>query len=406
MDTPRLKIRTSAIWESLAIGAIIGSIIFLTGLAIFDTDNFAPLILLPVYCVVPYLIVAAFIRASRRRRVGTVLMHVEEAVRLNLPLHDMMLAAAQSESGKTRRRLLALHDRLIEGQSLAPALYYALPELSPAKTRAIAAAERIGKLPEELRRMLNRYLPQGRHAPDLDRFYRIYAVLISMCMVALVSGLIAIVVFPKFESIAAAFGLKLPWITRLVMSLCSSYILVSAAAAVLLMAAIPWSGAIRDYIVWCIPVAGGAAQDRGMAELCAFLTDAMEAGLPMDAALREAEEAQQNAVLRRRLHRWRTRLESGQAIETAAGRAGMPALVGSMLKSAVNGEGKMQVMSFLARHYEYRFSRFREVLRAVAIPAFVTVMGALVLVVQLSIFQPMLSLIDSLSSGGHHRGGF
>jgi type II secretory pathway component PulF len=60
-------------------------------------------------------------------------------------------------------------------------------------------------------------------------------------------------------------------------------------------------------------------------------------------------------------------------------------------------------MSFLARHYEYRFSRMRELLRSAVIPAMVCVMGTAVLFIVLAVFQPLIALINAQSYGS---GGF
>jgi type II secretory pathway component PulF len=314
--------------------------------------------------------------------------------------------AAWSESGRTRRALLDVHRWLQEGQPLSTALYRGVPEISAASARAIAAAEQIGRVPEELRRQLKRYLPQGEHAPDLDRFYRPYSVLTSVMLVFIMCGMLGTFVMPKMTSILAGFGHHLPWITQVIMAVCQSNVTLLIVGALAVVVCIPWRGAMRDYLVSCVPVAAGAARDHGLADLFSFLGDALESGQPMDAALLHAEQAQPNAIIRRHIRHWRNNIEAGGAVGESAGRAGLPPLVTRMLKTATSSENAQQVMSFLARHYEYRFSRFREILRAAAIPAYVTIMGALVLLVQLSVFQPMIALIDATAGAGHHHGGF
>jgi type II secretory pathway component PulF len=407
MENMQLNVRPSSIRESIAATVIVCTIVGLTCMGIFGDESVKWLILTPLYCIVPILIGVAIVRAMRRRRVGTVLAHVEEAVRLNLPLTDMMRAASNSESLKTRERLMVLHDNLQVGQPLALALYNALPEMPPSDARAIAAAMRIGSLPRELRRMLKRYIPTDGLSPNLDRYYRSYTALVSILLLVFVTLLISVVVYPKYFSLFASFGIKLPWISLIMIQFYSSYPIMILLAVLVLLFIIPWRGAAKDYLIWWVPVAGGAAHDEAMARLCAFLSDAIEAGQPMDEALLQAESAQPNAVVRNRVRIWRYRLTGGESIETAARHAAMPPLVVSMIKSARNGEGTLQVLTFLARHYEFRFSRLRELIRAAAIPTLVACTGALVLCVQLSIFKPLIAIIDVLALGnGPHRGGF
>jgi type II secretory pathway component PulF len=371
--------------------------------------NAAPVILMfAVWLLAPYLLIGDWLRSMRRRRAGMVLAHVEEAVRLNLPLAPMMLAAAQSEKGIGRWRLLDLHDRLEQGFPLGAALRSAVPELPKSSARGITAADEMGCLPEELRRLVRRYLPDDRFSPHLDRFYRWYAIVMMTALLTLICGMIEIVVMPKFRSILASHNQPLPLTTDILNNVCiylsnSPFLVIGAVVLVVFISLNP---TLRDYLIRMIPVAGGAARDQAMADLCAFLTDALEAGQPLDAALRQAAKAQPNAILRRRVQRWADRVANGQSMYDAANSSRLPSLFTGMLKSAGGGEGVVQAMSFLARHYEYRFSRLREMMRAAAIPIFVVLMGGVALSVELAIFQPILTMIDTTATYTHHLRGF
>jgi len=96
----------------------------------------------------------------------------------------------------------------------------------------------------------------------------------------------------------------------------------------------------------------------------------------------------------------------GQSLSDAARSAGMPALLTGMLATVHGSDDLANVMAFLGRHYEYRFSRLSEVLRAAAIPCFVFTVGAMVLLVELSVFQPMIAMNSVLSAPHIHGGGF
>ena len=96
------------------------------------------------------IVLVAWSRATqlvRRQRALLILGNLEKAVQLNLPMLRMILAAAQSEHGVLRKRLLALHERLDRGEPLDTALADAVPEIPPHIIRAIAAGQQIGCLP-------------------------------------------------------------------------------------------------------------------------------------------------------------------------------------------------------------------------------------------------------------------
>jgi type II secretory pathway component PulF len=74
-----------------------------------------------------------------------------------------------------------------------------------------------------------------------------------------------------------------------------------------------------------------------------------------------------------------------------------------MLATVRSTDDLAQVFSFLGRYYEFRFSRRRELLRAMYIPFVVALMGAVVLMIALSIFQPMIALTLAFA---RYAGGF
>jgi type II secretory pathway component PulF len=408
MESMNLKIRPSTFLETIAWFLAVALFIFLAYVSYFDWDDYGPLIIfLPIWILAPYLLVLDYIRSARRKRAAIVLAHVEEGVRLNLPLAPLLLAAADSESYKVRNRLLRLHDRLDQGEELGHALYYAVPEIPAPTARAVHAAGKIGRLPQMMRRLVRHAIPRQRIVPQIDRFYRNYAVFISIFLLSLVCGMIGLIVMPKFVSIFHDFHATLPWTTKLLVDFCNSYIPFFLVGIILLIAIFPWRGTPRDIVIYYTPVLGGMVRDQGMADLCAFLVDALEAGQPMNESLFEAAEAQSNAVLRRRVRKWAAAATAGQPIQDAARRANMPPIVSGMLNTVHGNDDMVQVMAFLSRHFEFRFSRWREIMRAAGIPLFVGAAGSIVFMVELSVFQPIINLINVVAEPIHrHIGGF
>ncbi len=376
----------------------------------------APLLIYALVFLV--IVLVAWSRAMqmvRRRRVLLILGSVEKAMQLNLPLPRMILAAAQSEKGMLRSRLLALHDRLDRGEPLDQALGHAVPEILPDVIRVISAGQQMGCLPHVLGGLIRRHTARVGPSFQAVGIYGIYP-LIIVAMVWLAS----LFVFPRFLGIFRSYHLTLPPTARFLVSLFSNQsallaILFAVVALLplgrLLAKAVPsfwrvapFDGAVADRIIWWMPVAGGLVHDRGMADLCDLVAVGVGMGHPLTETLPQAAAAQASAVMRRRTTAWAEAVAQGQPIYDAARSARMPHLFVSMLATTRDSDGLVQVLGFLWRYYEFRFVRARAILQAAYVPAVVFLMGALVAILGLSLFQPLTMLSEHLSQ--NILGGF
>jgi type II secretory pathway component PulF len=395
-------------WTVLA-GALIFAVGVVIGLLLAPLLGYVAaigvLILLPLG--------VGLMRGIRRRRAVMTLSYLEQAVRLNLPLPQMMLAAQQSERGKTSLRLADLRLFLSEGMPLGAALFQAVPEVSDRDSSLVEASERIGRIPRTLRRIVDDHAHEARRRSEADSiFIRAYPLMMLMMMGLIVSVLI-IFVIPKYEQIFKDFGARLPPITQTMLAVArviGQPLLVIVTIAVLLTCGIElwqivrpvrWSSSIvrrtRDYVRFAIPFVHGIDRDRGLADACHFVADALAAGVPVDAALRDASTIDMNFVLSSRLHHWSTRISAGSSLSDSARSARMPALVSGML-ATIHGPEAPDVFRFLARYYRTRFSRTAALLRGATVPAIVFLFALLVGCIAMAMFLPMINLIDSLST--------
>jgi type IV pilus assembly protein PilC len=229
-----------------------------------------------------------------------------------------------------------------------------------------------------------------------------------------VLAMVMIFVIPKYETIFKDFGLKLPAVTQLTLDVARVFgpiILAAVSAAVLI-----WTGlslwqmfhpqrlgvlvgrGVRDRIVWATPVAHGIARDRGLADAFDLISGAVRSGLPIERALDEAAQLNINSVLRERFERWSQGMAGGATLADAARAAPMPPLVTGMLVGVRGTEAAGEVFAFLARYYHTRYSRTAALAAGAAVPVTVFFFAALVTVVALSLFTPIISLINNLSS--------
>ena len=83
----------------------------------------------------------------------------------------------------------------------------------------------------------------------------------------------------------------------------------------------------------------------------------------------------------------------------AARAAGLPGLVVGMLETGVAAGGEVpEVLRFLSRYYRARFSRAMAVVRGAVVPATVLAFAAPVLWIALSLFVPMVAMVEKLTA--------
>jgi type IV pilus assembly protein PilC len=353
-------------------------------------------------------------RTIRRRRMLLILGNIEKAVRLQLPLPRMILAAAEGEKGLMRRRLLALADELDRGEGIDQALINAVPEMPISLARMIAAGQRLGCLPHVLEEIVRRrYEDEPGYRPSAG-FYWVYPLVLIV-----VISFMMIAVIPKYEGIFRDFRLELPASTRALLRIANNA--AGFAALIVLIALIPlgrviasffpafravspFDGIFLDQILWWTPLMGGYVRDRGLAELCDILSAGVRAGHPITESLHEAAAVQESFVLRYRAGAWADAVARGQNLADGARYARMPRLMTAMLATVRGSDSLLEVLAFLRRHYQYRFSRARAVMQAALVPLIVLMLGLAVGFVAVSLMQPIAMLtshIAFLQQGGH-----
>lgn len=364
---------------------------------------------LPLFSIVMIAAVGHAISRGRKRSVGDILVYLEQTVRLNLPLKSMLWAAERDESFGTAARLSRLGALLDQGRPLAAALAQAVPEMPNRTVQKIAAAENLGQLQTALTRLVR----SGRKTPAAPGeeigFYKAYPPAMLIVLGTVVSGLM-IFVMPKYEDIFLDFKIPLPAVTRALLditrnewfqqslSIVALIWLGQMLAGMLSSRERRFFGNLLHGVYYYIPILHRQILDRGMAGLCETVAGAVAASWPLDRTLREAADMQDNALLHRRINKWADQITAGLSTSDAARKARLPDLISAMLAPARSADDLAQALVFLARHYQTRYDRARIILHAAYIPIVVTIMGICVGFVALSMFVPMVDLIQATSN--------
>jgi type II secretory pathway component PulF len=346
------------------------------------------------------------VRSVRRRRAAAALGYLHQAIRLNLPLSRFLAAAARSERGRLSHELFDLQYFLEQGMTLSDSLAVAVPEVSLRELGLIEFAERGGRLPETLDRLIREELGQSRQFHEKRALAAWYPPVLLLAVGGCITFLV-IFVFPRFVYIWRDFKLPLPAITLWVMSswdyivwlipVIFALLMINCGAKLREATRIPrpnwYLRTVRDRILWRVPLIHAMLRDRAMADICASLADASEVGYPIATALRRAEQLEMNVVMQRRVSRWGDGVMVGQLPPDAARTARMPALLVGMLATARQASDTAEVFAFVSRFYASRFDRRRELLRGAYIPVMTLVMGVIVAIIALALFLPLQQLI-------------
>jgi type IV pilus assembly protein PilC len=348
----------------------------------------------------------------RRRRAVAAVGYLEQAVRLNLPLSRMLYAAQRSERGALVQRLGAFRQLLDDGYPIGAAFEAAVPEVGEREAAMIEAAERIGRLPQALHKIVAEQQADAarRHIYDMT-FYRTYPFVMAVVITS-VLAMVMVFVMPKYETIFNDFGMRLPPITEHVLwvaRVLGPLVMACVAAAVLV-----WTGlalwqmfhpvrfttvvgrGVRDRVAWWLPVAHGIARDRGLADAFDLIAGAVANGLPIERAFAEAAHLDINLTLRERFERWAQAVLAGASLTDGARAAPMPRLVAAMLVNVRGADAAKEVFRFLARYYHTRYSRTAALAHGAAVPLIVFFFGIIVTYVSLALFVPMISMVDHL----------
>jgi type II secretory pathway component PulF len=359
---------------------------------------------------------AALWEIAQRHRSSAILAYLEQATRLNLPLPALLRSAEQSEHGATREAINRVRTHLECGETIHDAVATALPALPSRTLGLIGSAERTGRLPQMLCRLMRRRHANAAPSNGASLYLQWYPLMLAGVIVLVVSA-ISVLVLPKLFQLFEESGVAPPWQTTILSQAGHLFIhpivLTAAVAALLICVVFAFIGllpssiarellhGLRDWLKWYIPGSAGTTRWRALADACEVMADAMEVGRPLDWAATEASRSGTNRVLAERFAVWADHVRAGTPAIEGARRANMPPLLVGLLRTGAGVE-MPALLRFLARYYESRFARSRIVIEALLVPSVAIVMGGVVVCIVYSMFVALMQLVDTLmlTSGG------
>lgn len=326
--------------------------------------------------------------------------------RWTLPIPVGLRAAAEeATTGRLKRALIQLAERLESGEPLEPALERAGARLPPFLKELLRGAARSANPA----RFFSRYIEQSRQTAELRRTLRLNILMPIFLMVSSLLLLLFVLgwIVPKFKSIFTDFGTALPGITKLVIEASDAVVfflpaVLAAVGAITAVLALLLFGAgrlpgLQEVLRW-IPVAGDALRRSALSDYCEYLALLVECRTPLASAVHLAADATGDRALARACRRFGAALARGEPADTAALQVwSFPPLLKSAFRHATDPETFCRVLEGQRDIYRMDGQSRSMLIPMVIGPAVMAAVGALIAFVVLALFLPLIKLLNDLS---------
>jgi type II secretory pathway component PulF len=346
--------------------------------------------------------VVALVIWGRRRTVAqqAMLRLLALSAERSAPLVPALEALARERRGPSARRARRLAQLLSEGRPLPEAVASVRGVLPPAAVPLVAVGSRTGSLPAALRQAL----ASGGRQEALWQFFAPKAAYVCLLLPVAV-GIVTFFVIkigPQFEKIYRDFGRELPPAARLVSSFAAS-----GAGSLLLSLTEPALFLVLVYVVlryagligWNLPGLGRLTRRLDTATILDAL--ALPAGRqqPLLPAVETLAASYPRRVIGRRLAKVAAELAAGSDWSASLRRHGLVGKADQAILAAAARAGNLPwAMREVAQGNRRRFAYRTQALLQVLFPAVVVAFGIVVLLVAVSVFLPLIGLIQGMAS--------
>ena len=321
-------------------------------------------------------------------------------IRAGLPiLSSLDLLAKRQKDASFRAQLEDVGGRVKTGESISSA-FEAQGTVPLVYTTTLLAGERSGNLEE----VLQRYLDFQRVALTFRKKLRaslIYPVFLIAMVIGLFTFLITFVV-PRFASLYAQLGTKLPTLTLFMLALgenAQHYGLFAAPVLVLLgYLVVRWSrtdsgGDLIDKVRVKTPILGTVWLKYQVGLFSRTLATLLTGGLPLVPSLETAARSIESRSIARAVRESVETVREGKGLAVSLDRTGVfPELSIEMIEVGESTGALPQMLNSVAEFFEEDVQTSLAAIMSMIEPVILIGMGVVVVVVLIALYLPILSL--------------
>jgi len=313
----------------------------------------------------------------------------------------LSILAREASSPAARKQWASIHDDVAGGTALSDAMSRFPRSFPPVNVAMVRAGETGGFLDVVLEQIAN-FRSRERDLMGRVRSALIYPIILAVLASAVLVFLLTYFI-PQFSQIFEDFGGRLPALTRTVVAVSgviTDYGLLLVAALVLAaivgqrVLASPTGRLGAERALLATPLVGKVLARFALVRFCRMLGTLLESGVPLVTSLKVAREAIGNQTLAAAVGRSIEQVQKGKALarSLATSERLFPASVVEMIAVAEESGRLDEELTRLAGIYEGDLDRRLRTLVALAEPALLFIMAAIVGTIVISMLLPVFTL--------------
>lgn len=331
-------------------------------------------------------------------------------------LRSLQILEQQQKPGKLKSVLAAVCEDVEGGSALSEAMARHPRVFDRLYTKMIAAGE-VGGVLDVILQRLAEFLEKSIRLRRKIRGAMVYPAVVITVAVAILT-FIMIWIVPQFEQIFMEFGVELPWLTQRLIE-ASRWVAGSQAGQqvpgwvfILTLPVLLWlffklirragpGRAVTDMLVMWMPIFGGLVRKSVIARFTRTLGTLVAAGVPILEAILITRDTCGNWVFERALTRVHDSIREGETFADPLRESkACDAIVVNMI--AVGEEtGELDAMLLkVADNYDEEVDVAVGALVSLLEPVLILTIGLIVGTIVVSMFLPLVAMINSLAQGG------
>ncbi len=354
--------------------------------------------------------VVAWFRRPAVERI--VISQIAGVLRQNLPLPMALSLAGDSERGMARTHLKRISKLLLQGASLSEAMELGYRECSSLVVSLVAAGEKAGRLPAAVEQAEEYLIRKARWRRLFDVPLGLYVVLVLSLAGLMVSG-IMVAIIPKFKTIFADFGTKLPEGTMTLIDISEWFVAGTPPGWLLLfLVAVAWivlrfwkiegqsvASRIGEAVRSNLPGVRRVEFGRGLAEMLRLMRTAVAGGMDLATAARLASSLRVNRGLCDRMRWFADLLEAGSKPADACRVCELGPVLSTALAAGTRSGNMDAALRYAADYHGALVTRWWIMIHSFAWPCCTVGLGVIVAFVVRALFEPLVELIRSVCGG-------
>jgi type IV pilus assembly protein PilC len=303
-----------------------------------------------------------------------------------------------------RQSLTNIRDKVKSGVALSEAFKGEGAVYPPILAASLTAGERTGNLEGVLRRFASYLrLTQGLKKKAVSA--AIYPLVLFVMMGGLAT-LLVVFVIPQFQSFYADFNVKLPLLTRALMSfsvgLRRHIVWVLLGIAVLVVLGVSWmrregSGLLLDRALMRLPLVGRLVRMYATSQFARTLSSLLAGGLPLVNAMEVTAQSISNRAMAAALGQAVPQVREGKSLTVALESTGMVEnLALEMVKVGEQTGALADMLAAVAEFYDEEMSGRVAAVMALAEPFMLVIMAVVVAGMLLAFYLPLFEAISGI----------